>query len=168
MVIWASPSLIESTAIYMSEVKMQFIVSSNVMNCHPCGIFPQFATKTLQKNTKMKKRTPPLPPGEGPAVRDPKIQIPVSQALTPLPQVAGVPLRQIVYGLNAPPARPAVGLPDYKSKIRSDLTGPNQNPFCPENVRQNKNKPISGDPYQSSQSLLRQKFTGQKSRSRMI
>ena len=62
MVNWLLPPLIESTAIYMSKVKKQFIHCPNVKNCHPRGIIPKFVTKTLQKNTKTKKRTPPAPP----------------------------------------------------------------------------------------------------------
>ena len=85
-------------AIYMYKVKKQSIDCPNLRNYHLRGIFLKFATKTLQKNIKMKKRTPPLPPGEGLAARDPKIPVPVSQGLRPLPQVAGVTLRQTVRG----------------------------------------------------------------------
>jgi len=62
MVIWVLPLLIESRVIHMSKVKKQFIDCPNVKNCHPRGIIPKFVTKTLQKNTKTKKRTPPAPP----------------------------------------------------------------------------------------------------------
>jgi hypothetical protein len=56
------------------------------------------------------------------------------------------------------------GYSGNKSKTHSDLTESKQNSSRPKNVRQKKNKPISGDPSQSTQSLLHQKITGKKSR----
>ncbi len=59
------------------------------------------------------------------------------------------------------------GYSGNKSKTHSDLTDPRQNPSHHKNIRQKKNKPISGDPSQSSQPILRQKITGKISRSKM-
>jgi hypothetical protein len=58
------------------------------------------------------------------------------------------------------------GYSGNKSKTHSDLNESDQNPSRPENVHQKKNKPISGHPSQSPQSLLHQKITGKKSRSK--
>ena len=60
------------------------------------------------------------------------------------------------------------GYSGNKSKTHSDLTESSQNSTRPKNVHQKKNKPISGVPSQSPQSILRQNITGQKSRSEMI
>ncbi len=60
------------------------------------------------------------------------------------------------------------GYSGNKSKTHNDLSRSEQNPLRPTNVCQKINKPISADPSQSPQSILRQKFTGKKSRSKMI
>ncbi|MCX6829808.1 MAG: hypothetical protein NT002_11090 [candidate division Zixibacteria bacterium] len=52
------------------------------------------------------------------------------------------------------------GYSGNKSKTHSDLTELSQNLLRPKNVRQKKNKPISADPSQSPQSMLRQKLIG--------
>jgi hypothetical protein len=60
------------------------------------------------------------------------------------------------------------GYSGNKSKTHSDLTENDQNSARHKNIRQKKNKPISGAPSQSPQPILRQKITGKKSRSEMI